>query len=88
MAEKNETRFIVDRDINDNAIEGIFMTISDAIDAAYQSYTADQQLPQPTNKSIKLKIASNLYEEMLYINVPGLVLEPKEKGGEVTLQQD
>ena len=42
MAEKNETRFIVDRDINDNAIEGIFMTISDAIDAAYQSYTADQ----------------------------------------------
>jgi hypothetical protein len=29
-----------------------------------------------------------LYEESLYINVPGLVLEPKEKGGEVTLQRD
>ena len=37
---------------------------------------------------IKIKIASNLYEESLYINVPGLVLEPKEKGGEVTLQRD
>ena len=38
--------------------------------------------------NIKIKVASNLYEEDLYINVPGLVLEPKEKGGEVTLQQD
>ena len=35
--------------------------------------------------NIKIKVASNLYEEDLYINVPGLVLEPKEKGGEVTL---
>lgn len=34
-----------------------------------------------------IKIASNLYEESLYINVPGIVLEPKERGGEVTLQQ-
>ena len=29
-----------------------------------------------------------MYEESLHINVPGLVLEPKEKGGEVTLQRD
>ena len=28
-----------------------------------------------------------MYEEALYINVPGIILEPKEKGGEVTLQQ-
>ena len=26
-----------------------------------------------------------MYEEKLYINVPGVILEPKEKGGEVTL---
>ena len=41
--------------------------------------------------TIKIKIASNLYdlnEEPLVIKVPNLVLEPKEKGGEVTLQQD
>ena len=36
----------------------------------------------------KIKIASNLYEEDLYINVPNLIIEPKEKGGEVTLQQE
>ena len=35
--------------------------------------------------NIKVKIASNMYEEALYINVPGIILEPKEKGGEVTL---
>ena len=34
---------------------------------------------------IKIKVASHLYEEHLLISVPGLVLEPKEKGGEVTL---
>ena len=34
-----------------------------------------------------IKNTSNLYEEELVINKPGLVLEPKEKGGEVTLQQ-
>lgn len=28
-----------------------------------------------------------MYEESLYINLPGLVIEPKEKGGEVTIQQ-
>lgn len=41
------------------------------------------------NQRIKIKIASNLYEEgTLNITVPGLVFEPKEKGGEVTLQQE
>ena len=87
--EQHEQRYIVDRDITDNAIEGIFITIQDAIDAAYNSYQAHlKNQPNAQLQKIKIKIASNLYEEQLYINVPGLVLEPKEKGGEVTLQRD
>lgn len=85
--DQNKQRFIVDRDITDNAIEGIFITIQDAIDAASQSYQNQNNRNSEPSK-IKIKIASNLYEESLYINVPGLVLEPKEKGGEVTLQRD
>ena len=80
-----ETRFIVDRDINDTAMDGIFMTISDAIDATRNICDTDKNQPKPINRNFKLKVASNLYEEMLYINVPGLILEPKEKGGELTL---
>lgn len=33
-----------------------------------------------------IKIASNVYEEELLIKKPGLILEPKDKNGEVTLQ--
>ena len=48
---QKELRLIVDRDITDNAIEGIFITIQDAIDEAYCNYVnqcrntdnADQQ---------------------------------------------
>ena len=36
--EQKELRLIVDRDITDNAIEGIFITIQDAIDDAYVNY--------------------------------------------------
>jgi hypothetical protein len=36
--EQKEMRLIVDRDITDNAIEGIFITIQDAIDDAYVNY--------------------------------------------------
>ena len=81
---QQEQRFIVDRDITDNAIEGIFLTIQDAIDAARNSW--EQNQGDGIEHKIKIKIASNLYEETLYINVPGLILEQKEKGGEVTLQ--
>jgi hypothetical protein len=35
---KIEQRFIVDRDITDNAIEGIYLTIQNAIDAASVVY--------------------------------------------------
>jgi len=34
-----------------------------------------------------IKIASNVYEEELLITKPGLHFEPKDKNGEVTLQQ-
>ena len=32
---KKEQRYIVDRDITDNVIDGIFLTIQDAVDSAY-----------------------------------------------------
>lgn len=84
MRDQKEYRFIVDRDITDNAIQGIFLTIQDAIDHAHQKIIMKNQFKK---HNIKVKIASNMYEEALYINVPGIILEPKEKGGEVTLQQ-
>ena len=81
-ADSNDYRFIVDRDITDNAIQGIFLKVQDAIDHAY---TNVYQKNPGKELDIKIKIASNMYEESLYINLPGLVLEPKEKGGEVTV---
>ena len=65
------------------------MTIQSALTAAETSHK--NNLKQGIDATIKIKIASNLYDlngEPLYITVPGLILEPKEKGGEVTLQQD
>lgn len=53
--------------------KGIKISINDAITAA-------------TPGSI-IKIASNVYYEELLITKPGLVLEPKDKNGEVTLVQ-
>ena len=51
---------------------GVYGSISEAIAASEPSV---------------IKISSNLYEEQLVIRKPGLVLEPKEKGGEVTIIQ-
>ena len=34
-----------------------------------------------------IKIRSNLYDEQLLIEQPGITLMPKERGGEVTLRQ-
>ena len=34
-----------------------------------------------------IKITSNLYEEKIEITKPGIEIRPKEKGGEVTIQQ-
>lgn len=79
---KIEHRYIVDRDITDSVLDGIYLTINDAIKSAYQQYISGKQ------GTFIIKIASNLYEESLYINVPNLIIEPKEKGGEVTLQQN
>lgn len=71
----------MDRDITDSVLDGIYLTIQDAIESAYSQQQAGK------GGTIKIKIASNLYEESLTIKVPNLIIEPKEKGGEVTLQQ-
>ena len=34
-----------------------------------------------------IKITSNLYKENIHITKPGIEIRPKEKGGEVTIQQ-
>jgi len=88
-ASKNEQRFIVDRDISDTSIEGVCMTIQSALSAANKAH--QRNVREGKDVTIKIKVASNLYElneEPLVIKVPNLVLEPKEKGGEVTLQQE
>ena len=80
---------IVDKDITEaKGLENVYADISSAINAARNmrreamaAGSAADALPE-----LKIKIASDLYEENLYIDVPGLILEPKEKGGEVTLQ--
>ena len=82
---------IVDKDITEaKGLENVYADISSAINAARSMHreamaagSAADTLPE-----LKIKIASDLYEVNLYIDVPGLILEPKEKGGEVTLQQD
>ena len=35
----------------------------------------------------EIKITSNLYEERIDITQPGILIHPKESGGEVTIQQ-
>lgn len=80
---------IVDKDITGaKGLENVYADISSAINAARgmrrEAIAAGQAAD--TLPELKIKIASNLYEENLYIDVPGLILEPKEKGGEVTLQ--
>ena len=67
-------KLIVDKDIGHTKMEGIHESICEALQHA-------------TSGTI-IKIASDLYEEQLLITKPNLVLEPKEKGGEVTFQQN
>ena len=86
--EKQQRRFIVDKDVTDGAIEDISENLTSALFAAGKFYekTVATSTEQP---NIKIKVASNLYEEStLTITTPGLVIEPKEKGGEVTLVQE
>ena len=84
-----QKRFIVDKDITDTAIDGIYESLTSAIKAA-NKFSQEQKFRKPEKQQrIKIKIASNLYEEStIHLTIPDLVVEPKEKGGEVTLQQE
>jgi pectin methylesterase-like acyl-CoA thioesterase len=62
---------IVDRDIGANKVEGIYKTIQAAINDATTGST--------------IKISPGLYDESILIKTSGLILEPKERGGEVTI---
>lgn len=74
-------RFIVDRDIVDTGNEGsgIYLSINDALKAARLRRLSKK------DERLKIKITSNLYEESLCLDIPDIVIEPKEKGGEVTI---
>ena len=48
--EQKELRLIVDRDISDNAIDGIFITIQDAIDEAHINYVNQCRNPDNADK--------------------------------------
>ena len=79
---------IVDKDITEaKGLDKVYTDISSAINAArnIQNEALSTGLTVEDLPELKIKIASDLYEENLYIDVPGLILEPKEKGGEVTL---
>lgn len=75
-----EKRFIVDRNIVDTIKDATFITIESALEAARRIKLSHNKM------KLKVKVTSNLYEESLLLDVPNLVLEPKEKGGEVTIQ--
>lgn len=66
-------KLIVDKDIGTQKQKpaGLCESISEAISQA--------------SSGTVIKVTSNLYEEELVITKPGIILEPKEKGGEVTL---
>ena len=72
QSKHSKPKVIVDKDMLGTKMPGVYTSISDAIAASEPSV---------------IKITSNLYEEQLIIRKPGLILEPKEKEGEVTLQQ-
>ena len=57
----------------DNFNENIQNTVTDAINFVDGHAT--------------IKVTSNLYEEKIEITKPGIEIRPKEKGGEVTIQQ-
>lgn len=60
--------------VDNNFHENIQKTVTDAINSVDRDHT--------------IKITSNLYEEeTITITKPGFVIQPKEKGGEVTIQQ-
>ena len=58
----------------DHFNENISHTVTDAINSVDEGYAT-------------IKITSNLYEEKIEITKPGIEIRPKEKGGEVTIQQ-
>lgn len=85
----NEQRFIVDREVSIVAIEGVYQNPQQALYAATSSYRAHlaKNLEQPKRL---IKITSDLYTlkgESLLVTVPDLTIEPKEKGGEATIEQ-
>ena len=72
----------MDRDIVDTGNEGsgIYLSINDALKAASLRYLNKKK------ERVKIKVTSNLYDESICLDIPGIVIEPKEKGGEVTIQ--
>ena len=59
---------------NGNYGENIQQNVTDAINSCVDGFAT-------------IKITSNLYEERIDITKPGIEIRPKEKGGEVTIQQ-
>jgi len=73
-----QTKVIVDKDALtakiDNFNDNIQTTVTAAINSVEEGHAS-------------IKITSNLYEEKIEILKPGIEIRPKEKGGEVTIQQ-
>ena len=76
---QNRVKVIVDKkeqNKNDQFHEqNIYQSVTDAVNSVEDG--------QPST----IKITSNLYDEKIVITKPGMEIRPKEKGGEVTIQQ-
>ena len=68
-----KNKVIVEKDIGENKLPGIFKSIQKAISDPETGY------------GTVIKVNSTLYEECLRIDKGGITIEPKEKGGEVTI---
>ena len=85
----NETRLIVDKETTNNRIENIYLDPQEALWAAEKAYEKHRAQNPEERLLIKIKITSDRYicQGPFEVKVPNIVIEPKEKGGEVTIEQ-
>jgi len=71
------TKVIVDKDAStitkmESFHEDVFQTVKEALISVPDGHAT-------------IRVTSNLYEEKIEVNTPGIEIRPREKGGEVTI---
>lgn len=96
-----EARFVVDKDITDDPVDGIYDSIDGALkgvkrrEVEYREFLVEgggqmalklyEKESSDLRKEKVIKISSNLYQEQIRITTKDICLQPKERGGEVTI---